>query len=159
MTEACEQDLIRRIERLERERRWTWRAGIVTVGVLALGSLGWASDHTNGHTRAELGFLPGSEGTPRTPALLLWGKEGHITTQLDAFPSLNFLGKDERSRMTLSVRSDDDPVVELIDSEGVKRLLMGRGDLKPAGAEVVKKDPVFSLVLRGPDGKVVWKTP
>ena len=53
----------------------------------------------------------------------------------------------------------DDPVLELIDSEGVKRLLMGRGDLKPAGAEVVKKDPVFSLVLRGPDGKVVWKTP
>ena len=48
MTEASEQDLIRRVERLERERRWTWRAGIVMAGVLALASLGWASDHTNG---------------------------------------------------------------------------------------------------------------
>src|SRR5262250_673064 len=92
MTEAREQDLIRRVERLERERRWTWRAGTVMIGVLALASLGWASDHTNGqsevkaqafvlvdengHTRGELGFLPGSESTPRTPALLLWGKEG-----------------------------------------------------------------------------------
>jgi hypothetical protein len=175
MTESRELDLLRRVERLERERRWTWGTGFVMVGVLALASLGWASDHTNGpgelkaqafvlvdedgHTRGELGFLPGSGSAPRTPALLLWGKEGHISAQLDAFPSLNFLGKDERSRLTMSVRSDEDPVLELIDNEGVKRLLMGRGDLKPAGAEVVKKDPVFSLVLRGPDGQVVWKAP
>jgi len=175
MTESRELDLLRRVERLERERRWTWGTGFVMVGVLALASLGWASDHTNGpgelkaqafvlvdedgHTRGELGFLPGSGSAPRTPALLLWGKEGHVSAQLDAFPSLNFLGKDERSRLTMSVRSDDDPVLELIDNEGVKRLLMGRGDLKPAGAEVVKKDPVFSLVLRGPDGQVVWKAP
>jgi hypothetical protein len=175
MTDARERDLIRRVERLERERRWTWWVGIAMVGLLALASLGWASDHTSGpgelraqafilvdesgHTRGELGFLPGGEGGPRTPALLLWGKDGHITAQLDAFPSLNFLGKDERSRMTMSVRSDDDPVLELIDSEGVKRVLVGRGDLKPAGADVVKKDPVFSIVLRGPDGKPVWKTP
>src|SRR5262249_60868643 len=113
----------------------------------------------DGPARGELRFLPRSEGAPRTPALLLWGKEGPISAQLDAFPSLNFLGKDERSRLTMSVRSDDDPVLELIDSEGVKRLLMGRSDLKPARAEVVKKDPVFSLVLRDPDGKVVWKIP
>jgi len=99
--------------------------------------------------RAHRALLPSSCGE----------KRDHIAAQLDAFPSLNFLGKDERSRMTLSVRSDDDPVLELIDSEGIKRLLMGRGDLKPAGAEVAKKDPIFSLVLRGPDGKVVWKVP
>src|SRR5215472_4550074 len=150
MTEPRELDLLRRVERLERERRWTWGTGFVMVFVLV---------DEDGHTRGELGFLPGSGSAPRTPALLLWGKEGHISAQLDAFPSLNFLGKDERSRLTMSVRSDEDPVLELIDNEGVKRLLMGRGDLKPAGAEVVKKDPVFSLVLRGPDGQVVWKTP
>ena len=36
MTEVRERDLIRRVERLERERRWTWRAGVLMVGVFAL---------------------------------------------------------------------------------------------------------------------------
>lgn len=169
-----DRDLMRRVERLERERRWIRRLVGFAVLILALASLARASDITgsprelkahafilvddNGHTRGELGFLPGGDGA-RVPGLILWGKEGRITTQIDGFPSFNLLGKDERSRATLSVRSDDDPVLELIDSEGVRRVLVGRGDLKPPGAEVIKKDPVFSLVLRGPDGKVVWKTP
>jgi hypothetical protein len=98
--------------------------------------------------------LAASGRAARLPGLILWGKDGRITTQIHGFPSFNLLGKAERSRATLSVRSDDDPVLELIDSDGVRRVLVGRGDLKPQGAEVVKQGPVFSMVLRGPDGKV-----
>ena len=174
MTDGRDHDLLRRVESLERERRWTRRGLVFAALILALTSLARASDTSgsppelkaqafvlvdeNGHTRGKLGFLPGGDGA-RLPSLILWGKEGRITAQIDGFPSFNLLGKDERSRATLSVRSDDDPVLELIDSEGVKRVLVGRGDLKPQGAEVVKQNPVFSMVLRGPDGKVVWKTP
>jgi hypothetical protein len=175
MTDSREEELIRRIERLERGRRWTWGLAGVVAAVFALTAFAGASDRVgdagelkarafvlvddNGHTRGELGFLPGGEGVPATPGLVLWGKDGHIAAQLDGFPSFNLLGKDERSRMTLSVRSDDDPVLELIDSEGVRRFLAGRGDLKPARAEVTKQEPAFSLLLRGPDGKTVWKAP
>ena len=155
MTECRDHDLLRRVERLERERRWTRRGLLLASLIVALTSLARASDTSesprelkaqafvlvdeSGHTRGELGFLPGGDGA-RLPGLILWGK-------------------DERSRAMLSVRSDDDPVLELIDSDGVRRVLVGRGDLKPQGAEVVKQSPVFSMVLRGPDGKVVWKAP
>ena len=174
MTDGRDHDLLRRVERLERERRWTRRGLLLASLIVALTSLARASDTSesprelkaqafvlvdeSGHTRGELGFLPGGDGA-RLPGLILWGKDGRITTQIDGFPSFNLLGKDERSRATLSVRSDDDPVLELIDSDGVRRVLVGRGDLKPQGAEVVKQSPVFSMVLRGPDGKVVWKAP
>src|SRR5262252_3071968 len=92
MTESRELDLLRRVERLERERRWTWGTGFVMVGVLALASLGWASDHTNGpgelkaqafvlvdedgHTRGELGFLPGSGSAPRPLPSSCGGRRG-----------------------------------------------------------------------------------
>lgn len=174
MTDGCHEDLVRRVERLERERWWTRRLMGLAVLILAFTPLARASNDVgsprelkaqafvlvdeNGHTRGELGFMPGGDGA-RVPGLILWGKEGRVTTQIDGFPSLNLLGKDERSRATLSVRSDDDPVLELIDSDGIKRLLVGRGDLKPQGADFVKQSPAFSLILRGPDGKVVWKTP
>ena len=111
-----------------------------------------------GHRQAELAFFPAGDGS-NMPRLVLWGKRGGIITQIDGFPSVNLLGKDERSRGTLSVRSDDEPTIELIDGGGLKRVVLGRSELKSPETGQTKQLPVSSLVLRGEDGKVVWRSP
>lgn len=138
-----------------------------------LASLAWASDlggsvkevratsfilvDDAGQTRGESGFVPG--GGSKVPGLLLWGKQGRISAQIDGFPSFNLLGEDEHSRIALSVRSDDEPTLEFLDKDGVKRVLLGRGELKIPDTGEIKQLPMSSLVLRGEDGKILWKMP
>jgi hypothetical protein len=166
-------DIVRRVERLEKEVGWWRRIGSAGVAFFVLTSLAWASDIGSsvkevratsfilvddaGQKRGELGFVPG--GDAKVPGLVLWGKKGGITAQIDGFPSFNLLGKDEHSRVALSVRSDDEPTLEFLDKDGVKRVLLGRGELKAPGTGEVKQLPMSSLVLRGEDGKIVWKMP
>ena len=166
-------DIVRRVERLEREVGWWRRIGSAGAALFLLTSLAWASDVNSplrevratsfilvddvGQKRGELGFLPG--GASKVPGLVLWSKKGGITAQVDGFPSFNLLGKDEHSRVVLSVRSDDEPTLEFLDKDGVKRVLLGRGELKTPGTGEVKQLPISSLVLRGEDGKIVWKMP
>jgi hypothetical protein len=174
MTDSSALHIIERVERLEREVRWWRRTGSLGASFFVLVSLAWAFDLDNsvkdiratsfvlvddaGQKRGELGFVP-SGGESRVPGLILWGKQGGITMQIDGFPSLNFLGKDEHSRVTLDVRSDDEAALEFLDKEGLKRVLLGRGELKTSDAGEIKQLPVSSLVLRGKDGNVRWRSP
>ena len=173
MIEGSGLDIVRRVERLEREVGWWRRIGSAGAAFFVLTSLAWASDlggsvkevratsfilvDAAGQTRGEFGFVPG--GGSKIPGLLLWGKEGGIAAQIDGFPSFNLLGKDEHSRIALSVRSDDEPTLEFLDKDGVKRVLLGRGELKTPGTGEIKQLPMSSLVLRGEDGKILWKMP
>jgi hypothetical protein len=147
--------------------------GSAAAAFFVLSSLAWASDLGNaamevhatsfvlvdeaGQKRGELGFVPG--GGSKVPGLILWGKHGDITAQIDGFPSFNLLGKDGHSRVALSVRSDDEPTLEFLDKDGVKRVLLGRGELKTPDTGEIKQLPMSSLVLRGEDGKILWKMP
>lgn len=174
MIDGSGSNLVQRVERLEKEVRW-WRClASASAAFLLLTSIAWASNpgasmkevratsfvliDDAGQTRGELGFVP-SSGDSKVPGLILRGKKGEIAAQIDGFPSLNFLGKDERSRVTLSVRSDDDPTLEFIDKEGVKRVVLGRGEFKMPDTGQVKQLPLSSLVLRGEDGKILWRSP
>jgi len=176
MIDGSRSDVIQRLERLERELGWWRRTACLAASFLVLSSIAWASDintstspkeiratsfvlvDDGGQTRGKLGFVPGTGGS-KIPGLILLGKEGGVTAQLDGFPSFNLLGKDERSRVTLSVRSDDEPTLEFLDSDGLKRVVLGRAELKTPGTGEVKELPVSSLVLRGDTGKIVWRSP
>jgi hypothetical protein len=165
--------IVQRVERLEREVGWWRRIGSAGAAFFVLTSLAWGSDLGNtmkevratsfvlvddaGQKRGEFGFVPG--GGSKVPGLVLWSKTGGIAAQIDGFPSFNLVGKDEHSRVVLSVRSDDEPTLEFLDKDGVKRVLLGRGELKTPGTGEIKQLPLSSLVLRGEDGKILWRMP
>ena len=174
MTDRDPVDLVLRVNSIEREVRWWRRLASVAVLCLVLAPLAGAADPADaprelrakafvlvddaGHRQAELGFFPAGDGS-NMPRLVLWGKQGGVTAQIDGFPSINLLGTGESSRVTMSVRSDDEAMLEFIDGKGLKRVVLGRSELKIPETGQTKQLPVSSLVLRGEDDKVVWKSP
>ena len=164
-------DMARRVERLEREVRWwrrAWAGAAVVVGVLGiLGAAGApVADEVRarrftvvdgqGTTQAQLGLFTSVDGA-QMARLAFWGKAGHVDAQFDGFPSVNLLGRDEASRVTLSVRDDGEPTLAFIDNDGTTRVLVGRGEARIGGE--VKQFPVSSISLFGEDRRPLWRVP
>lgn len=156
-------DLLQRVDRLERENRWLKRLGVTVlaglVGVLVMGQT--TAGRSAKTIEAEELHLRDSRGMAR--ATLSVGPDGS--------PRLGLTDQAGVSRLTLVVNSDGSPRFSLSDKAGLARAVVGLdrdgsprlGLTDQAGIDraglVVMPDGQPMLGFKDKSGRAIWSAP
>jgi hypothetical protein len=168
------EDMEREIGRMKRRNRWLLGAILLVAGGLVVPvafdttafraraqGVGTAKEiransfvleDENAKTRAVLSMLKGG------PSLVLWGENGHSCVMLDADdngPRLRLYDENSKVRAGLALVKDG-PTLLLLDENGKLRFAAGKTTTATPDGQTIAY-PESSLILFGPDGKVIWK--
>jgi hypothetical protein len=176
MDRGRDDDLMRRVERLEREAgRWRGLAlaGAALLGFVVLSgatpqSSGPAVEDVRarqftlvdpgGSTRAVLGM-----GSTGAAGLELYDRAGIVLTQLtvgpNGVPQLTLLDRSATGRAVLGLDPDGSPHLTLLDERSGTRAVLGHTSIEGGGTGPTVRRSAASLILADKDGKVLFKAP
>ena len=128
-----------------------WALVVVAAAGLAGGLLG-----AGGKLLAHLGVsadggtlaLPDADGNPR--ATLSASADGLLLALNDA---------DSKLRAYLGVVADGNPLFELRDASGHRRVVLGGTETQNVASGVSQKYPISTITLFGETGRVLWQAP
>jgi hypothetical protein len=130
-------------------------AGREKPTAMGLRARGFVLEDANGKARAGLGFFLG--GSPRLTLTDEYGKTR--AWLLENQNSTTLLLADPNGKERAELRVDNDgPALILKDAEGNVRAIFGVSQTRTPDGRTTKY-PESSMILFGPDGKVIWLAP
>jgi hypothetical protein len=73
--------------------------------------------------------------------------------------ALGLANSDRKATISLTMRADGNPSLDLTDQDGKPRVTLRYAELEVSPGRITDKLPVFSVVLSDPSGRVIWKAP
>jgi hypothetical protein len=90
---------------------------------------------------------------------MMKGNDGLAQVFLSGTSNSVVLSGEDDSTLTLLMPSNNQPSVEITDSKGTTRAVIGHSAIKGAHTGVVEQHPASSIVLFNDQGNVIWRAP